>query len=199
VSERELYQVGERLAKEAVRAGVGAKQVRGLFVLAKTSPYEKFEAHIKYQTARASGGGRGGPQGFDLLGPTLIKELERFRENKPDLLRALSYMNMLYPYEERFGAVEERPSREPLLRGSQATPDWEAKLEPVVRGVCGQYGFAGLRVERQGGGLLCTVRLLRFRGDPKPLSDSLAEAAVNHFPDLSGGIRFWIDRDQRRM
>jgi hypothetical protein len=199
LEEKEYKELGERLAREAVKAGVGNKQIRSLYQLAKTNPYERFETRLKYQIGRSSGYGHGGPRGFDVFGKLLIKELGVFREDKVGLLKVLWYMTMLYAYEESQPPSPEGPASRSSTGASVTLKDLEAKLEPVVRGLCSQYGVAGLNVSSEGANLVCSVKLLRFTGNPRALSDNLAASVSSHLPEYAGRIRFWIESSYGRV
>ena len=73
MNERELKEIGEKLAREAARSDVGSKQMRELYRIAKTRPTPYLEAHVQYQIARSKSSRRGGPRGFDNFGPVMLQ------------------------------------------------------------------------------------------------------------------------------
>ena len=186
MNEKELKEVGEHLAEAAAEAGVGSKQLRGLYRLAKTRPTPFFEAFVKRQISRASKGRRGGPIGFDRFGPVMLDIMERIGENKADLQKALMYANMLCDY-----------TKMTLTRGGGGA-GWREKLDPIVGQFCSRFGYAGITLEDERGRLLCRVRLRRFRGNPAAIASDLTHEVLSHFPELTGSIRFWIETTERR-
>ena len=108
-------------------------------------------------------------------------------------------MTMLYAYEESQPPSPEGATPRSSVGSSVTLKDLEAKLEPMVRGLCGQYGVAGLTVSSEGVNLVCSVKLLRFTGNPRALSDSLAASTSSHLPEYAGRVRFWIESSYWRV
>jgi len=181
MSEKELKELGEELAEAAAKAGIGAKQLRGLYRIAKTRPIPFLEAFVMRQISRA--GRRGGPRGFDEFGPTMLGVIERFEENKGGLQKVLEYANMLHDY-----------IKMTMVRGEGGGEGWRERLDPIVGSFCSRFGYGGLMLEEDRGQLVCRVRLRRFRGNPKQLAYDLYREVLSHYPDLTGSIRFWIER-----
>jgi len=180
MSEKKLKELGEKLAKAAAKADVGAKQLRELFKISKTRPIPFLEAYVKRQISRAKS--EGGPGGFAKFGPEVLEVMELLEENKERLQKVLKYANMLYGYEKT--KLEEE-----IIGGG----GWREKLGPIVEEACARYGYVGLKLEPERGRMLCRVMLRRFRGNPRQLSEELYQRVISHFPDLTGGIRFWIE------
>ena len=181
MSEKELKELGEELAEAAAKADIGVKQLRDLYRIAKTRSIPFLEAYVKRQIPRARR--RGGPKGFDKFGPAMLDIIERFQEDKGGLQKVLEYANMLHDY-----------IKMTMARGAGVGREWRDKLEPIVQNFCSGYGYWGLTLEDDRGQLFCRVRLRKFRGDPRRLASDLYNEVVSHFPELTGSIRFWIER-----
>jgi len=207
MNEKELKEIGEELAEAAAKAGVGSKQLRELLRLAKTRPTPFLEARVEYQIARAATGGRGGPRGFDRFGPTMLDVIEKLKDDKGGLQKALLYANMLYPYVTMTleggmvgrravpgGQAQVGHRRQAFEGRREGAAGWREKLDPIVGGMCSRFGYGGVTVEDDMGRLLCRVMLRRFHGNPAVLASDLYREAVSHFPELTRSIRFWIER-----
>jgi len=174
LDERDLKRIGECLADSAARAGVGAKQLKELYRIVKTRPIPFLEAYIERQISRSVGG-------FNAFGPDVLEVVKKL-EDKGDLQKAFMYMNMVYEYVRmKKGGMKEGTG-------------WREKLEPLVEDLTSRFGYGGITLEQEAEGLRCTVRLQRFSGNPKQLALDLYSEAVSHYPELSRGIRFWIER-----
>lgn len=197
MNESEYKELGEGLAESSVRTGLGARQLRSIYKLVKTKPLPMVEAFVKRQISRTGRGRRGGPRGFDVFGPALLEKVEEFKDNKQGLLKVLWYANMLYPYYEG-GYGKEKSSSPGGQTGTGSSPtavdgNLRSKLEPIVSKYCSRHGYSGLTLREERSGLLCTVRLRRFRGNPRSLSVDLVKEVTSYIPELTGRIRFWID------
>ncbi|MBS7631448.1 hypothetical protein KEJ47_07745 [Candidatus Bathyarchaeota archaeon] len=196
MNERELKDYGEKLAREAAKADVGSKQMRELFHVLKTKSLPYFEAHVKNQIARSiRGGAKGGPKGFDVFGPKILEAIKEFGDDKGGLLKALEYANMLYDYEKMsMESVKEPRQMKGEVRSESLEVVWKPKLEGVLRSLCAEYGFSEIGLEQQKGMILCRVYLRRFGGNPAELASDLYREVLYEYPELSGKIRFWIEK-----
>ena len=180
MDERDLKKLGEDLAESAVRAGVAAKPLKELYRLVKTKPIPFLEAYVERQISRFVGG-------FNTFGPEVLEVVKKL-ENKGDLQKVFMYMNMVYGYVRmKKGEMKEGA-------GGKEGTGWKEKLEPLVADLTSRFGYGGITLEQEAEGLRCTVRLQRFSGNPKQLAIDLYSEAVSHYPELSRGIRFWIER-----
>lgn len=205
MDEWKLKEIGERLATEAVKVGVGSGHLKRLYRSAKKEsvPIPFIKAWIEHQVARSAQRKRGSPRGFDIFGPKILEELERFKENRPEFVKALKYANMYYEYVKMSATrvhdlkkPNAPPDRDRLRSGdTDDSSELRDRLEPIVSRVCMRYGLTGMRLSKE---WRCNVRLRSFREDPRELSANLYRAVVSQFPELSGSIRFWIDRNERR-
>ncbi len=208
MDETEYKEIGEKLAGEAVKAGLRMGQLRLLYKVAKMRPIPFMEAWVKRQIARSAEGGQGGPQGFDQYGPIILEVMERFKDDKGGLQKVLKYAIMLFEYvklsakpvstAQRGRSMPSGTVRETAYALSDESKALRERLEPIVNRVCNRYGLIGIRVSGGRGRWRCNVRLRRFRENPKVLADNLAREAVSQFPELSGSIIFWIDKNEWR-
>lgn len=179
MTEEDYYSIGEGLAKTAVENGVGSNQLQDLYRFAKTKPLPFMEAHVNRQTARAIKSRGGSPRGFDVFGPEFLDVIDKFRRDKQSLRKVLFYANMLYDYED--------------VKSKRVGEGWTEKIGAIVNEVCNDYGIRGLTLTKERGGMLCNLKLSRFRGNPKRLADTLTAKVESEYPELEGSIRFWID------
>jgi len=208
MDESEYKEIGEKLAGEAVKAGLKMGQLRLLYKLAKMRPIPFMEAWVKRQIARSAEGGRGSPQGFDQYGPIILEVMERFKDDKGGLQKVLTYTIMLFEYvklsakpvstAQRGRSMPSGTVRETAYALSDESKALRERLEPIVNRVCNRYGLIAIEVSKERGGWRCNVRLRRFRENPRALSENLVREVVSQFPELSGSIRFWIDMNERR-
>ena len=194
MDEAEYKKLGEELAREAAAVGLGSKQLRSIYTLAKTKPLPYVEAIVKRQTARAAQGERGGPIGFDRFGPALLRVMERFTEDKQGFEKVLLYANLLVDYVKISGdrSTETRDAS-PVVTSSSST-DIRSRIEPIVSQECSRYGFAGLTIRNEGSTVIYEVSLPRYYGDPAEVSRTLYSKAIAECPELRERIRFWIKR-----
>lgn len=185
MNEKELKEIGEKIAEAAARANVGAKQMRELYRITKTRSIPYLEAHIKRQIPRA--GRRGGPIGLDKFGPVMLEVIESFEEDKRGLQKVLEYANMLYEY-----------IKMTLVMGEIKDEGLREKLIPIVRETCSRFGYEGITLQKERGRLICRIRLRRFSGNPADLASEIYQEVISRYPDLTQSIRFWIETRGRR-
>jgi hypothetical protein len=111
MDEKEFYEQGESLAVVAAKAGVGAGQLRDIQKMAKTKSLPMLEAYIQKQTANSLKSGK--PVGFDVFGPALLKITGRFSNDKPGLLKVLTYTNMLIEWVKLRGKTTVSAAQKP--------------------------------------------------------------------------------------
>jgi hypothetical protein len=171
LSEREIKEKGEELAKIAIKDRLGSKQLTTIYRLAKTRPMAFVQAFIQRQIGR-------GVIGYSSVGPWLLKLIENLGEERMLIERILMYSVMLYDYHERL----------PLLK-------LEESIEPVVREVVERYGFKGLEVKSERGTLVLAVKLESFREDPKILASEIQDRIRRKIPEAAKqSFRVWIEQ-----
>jgi hypothetical protein len=170
--EKDLKKEGEELAKVAVESKMGARQLRTIYISAKTKPLPMVEAFIQRQIARVSG-----TKALEMI----LDLMKKHEGDKTAFLRVLMYANMLYDYYERQTAMKYR-----------------VVAEECAKKVCEQHGcrFVGLDIGTDRGQTLLTVNVSGYRGDLKLLSPSIWQCLVHKDPNFLG--RIWIEPVDRR-
>lgn len=169
--EKNVKESGEKLAKIAVKSGVGSKQLRTLYKLAKTKPSPFIEAFIQRQIGR-------GVEGFEAFGPLGLELLSECADDKAGFQKILMYANMVYPYIEK-----------------QATMGMKAEIEPIIKRRVEQFGYQGLEISDRRGRPEFRVKLARFRGNPGMLASEIARELKAKVPRISKlNFRVWIER-----
>jgi len=171
MNEKDLKEKGEELAKMAVEGGLGSKQLKTLYKLAKTKPVPFIEAFVKRQIGR-------NVDGFDSFGQAMLELLSECTDDKSSLQKILMYANMLYQYTER-----------------QATMGLKEEVEQVVKPIVEEFGYRGVEISENRGIAEFRVKLARFRGNPAMLSSEIARELREKVPAVSKlRFRVWIER-----
>lgn len=174
MKEKDLKEKGETLAKKAVEGGLGSKQLKTLYKLAKTKPVPFIEVFIKRQMGRDV-------EGFDSFGPPMLESVAECADDKASLQKTLMYANMLYPYFEK-----------------QATMGMKEEIEPIVKQIVEEFGYRGVEISERRGLLEFRVKLTRFRGDPATLAPKIAREIREKVPRVSKlRFRVWIEKLER--
>jgi len=169
--EKDLKEKGEELAKIAVEWGLGYKQLKTLYKLAKTKPVPFIEVFIKRQMGR-------NVDGFNSFGQPMLELLSEYADDKSSLQKILMYANMLYQYIER-----------------QATMGMKEEIEPIVKQIVEEFGYHGLEISESRGQLEFRVKLARFRGNPAMLASDIEREIREKVPRISKlRFRVWIER-----
>jgi hypothetical protein len=170
--EKDLKREGEELAKVAVESKLGAKQLRSIYVLAKTKPLPFVEAFIQRQLARVSGG-----KALEMI----LDLMKKHEDNKTDFLKDLMYANMLYDFYEKKSAMEYR-----------------AVAEESASKACQQHNckYVGLDISTERGLVAITIRVSGYRNDPKVLASAIWQQMIQRDPKFHG--RIWIEQIDRR-
>jgi hypothetical protein len=170
LNEKDLKEKGEELAKVAVEVGLGFRQLKTLYKLAKTKPVPFIEAFVKRQMARHV-------VGFDSFGPTVLELLVGCADDKPALQKILMYATMLHQYIE-----------------SQAKMKLKEDIEPIVKRRVEGFGYSGIEISEKGGTEF-KIKLVRFRGNPAILASEIASELRKEVPAVSKlRFRVWIER-----
>lgn len=186
MDEKELYKIGEELAIAAAKADVGSKQLRDLYKISKTQALPRLEAYVKRQIVRSSKKEKSSPKGFDKFGPVMLSTMESFGDDKAGLTRALEYANYLHDWEKLKIAKD--------MYGQDSTTELKKKIEPLVKRQSSKFVYDGIYLEEDGRQIRCKVLLRRFSGNPAQFASELYREVVSHYPELSGSIRFWIEK-----
>lgn len=171
IEEKELKKEGEELAKVAVESGMGSKQLRGIYKIAKTKSMAFVQAFIQRQIGR-------GLRGVSAFDKTL--ELSRkYQDNKGYFERVLMYAVMLYDYFEVAPTMKLRVASEPVVRDVFNR-----------RGI----GFDCLELKSGGNWVNVTVKTRRFHGNPKALAMEIERELKNKVPEFRNvSLRIWIE------
>jgi len=170
MNEKDLKEKGEELAKIAVEGGLGSKQLKTMYKLAKRKPVPFIEVFVKSKIGR-------NVVGFDSFGPAMLELLSECADDKPSLQKILMYANMLYQYIER-----------------QATMGLKEEIEPVVKQLVEGFGYRCVEI-LENGGTEFRVKLARFRGNPAMLASEITRELREKVPAVSKlRFRVWIER-----
>jgi hypothetical protein len=177
MSEMERKTDGENLAKIAAKQDIGAKQLRNLYIMAKSREIPYIEASVKNQMVRLE------RSGYWPFGEEVLKILKKYENDKVALVDVLRYMNMLADYFRAEPLMNLRPKVDEFLR---------TKLR-----FYGYQGMSAFSVEQ--GSLKISVRLDNFRDDPRRLAQELAAELRSKLPETAGlNPRIWIELPYRR-
>lgn len=170
--EKDLKREGEELAKMSVESKLGAKQLRSIYVLAKTKPLPFVEASIQRQLARVSG-----TKALEMA----LGLLKKYEKDTTALLKVLMYANMLYDFYER-----------------QSTMEYRVVAEESAGKACQQYRcrYVGLEIHTDRGLVTLTVKVSGYRDDPKLLASAVMQEIMHRDPRFHG--RVWIEQIDRR-
>lgn len=171
MSEEELKNKGEKLAKLAVDSQLAAKQLRSLYTLVKTRPLPFVEAYVKRQITRVSGA-----EALEMVLNLLIE----YRDDKSALIRLLMYTNMLYDFIER-----------------QSFEESISLVERSAQKVCEQKRCKCLRVNPPNAqGSSFEVCVSGYYGDFKDLSMLIKKEIISCNPSFD--CKIWIASVDRR-
>ena len=171
--ERKLYEEGESLANEAAKYGIGATELKTMFLVCQRKSIAFLEAYVKMQTERKLGG----------FGQLVLEMMNSHANSRSEIESVLRYMNMTYGYVRQMKQMTKLGVR--VKEGTRFPPDIELQMARLIKPKIERLGFEKLTSWKQDDDVSVEVYLQRWpSGNPGILAKELA-GVLKQLPSLS--------------